>query len=256
MENEEQLLRMHRGHELMKPYPFTNSVGHFWGILETRDYMWARYSLADAMTRIHNVESTQTHLDHLMDMLRLCRADNLGVRAHVPALMLRLNKDQQCYDFIKWWSAIQTNTQYDMGNTDLPYLDIKDADVFESVDGDQSKSSQLSHIVCLTLLKIKLLLDLLKLERSTSGLGPRFPRKLFNMIQTASPQSPLIHGNTQLMAGEGKCRLESIEILKVQINMMYDSVNEHNKHFWLALQSPQDHLKNRPEGASKGAWKR
>ena len=42
---------------------------------------------------------------HLMDMLRLCWGDNMGVRDLVPALKLRLGKDQDCHDFCKWWAT-------------------------------------------------------------------------------------------------------------------------------------------------------
>lgn len=102
MDHEEQILRDSPGELFMPRDPFTNAVGNFWGLLPTRDYMRARYSVVDGMGRIHNVEAVEARLDHLMDMLRLCRSDNMGTRSLVPSLMLRLNKDQECYDFIKW----------------------------------------------------------------------------------------------------------------------------------------------------------
>lgn len=37
MEHEEQILRTHPGDFMMPADPFTNSVGHFWSILDTRD---------------------------------------------------------------------------------------------------------------------------------------------------------------------------------------------------------------------------
>ncbi len=82
--------------------PFVNSVGHFWGIHETRDYMRARFAVAQVLERMGSKTSLLAALDHLMDQLRLCRGDNLGVREFIPGIMLRIGKDQECYDFIKW----------------------------------------------------------------------------------------------------------------------------------------------------------
>lgn len=59
--------------------PFENSVGHFWGILETRDYMRARLAYAEALRNIHTHDSVKTQVEHLRDMLRLCRSDNIGL---------------------------------------------------------------------------------------------------------------------------------------------------------------------------------
>lgn len=62
---------------------FENHVGHFWGIFVTRDYMRARYAVVEALGKIKTHEAVQMSLDHLMDMLRLCRGDNMGDRKSV-----------------------------------------------------------------------------------------------------------------------------------------------------------------------------
>ena len=77
--------------------------GHFWGILETRTYMRYRYALVEALLKIDTYAAVLAAHDHLMEMLYLCRGDNMGVRDTVPALKLRLRRDQECYDFLKWW---------------------------------------------------------------------------------------------------------------------------------------------------------
>ena len=72
--------------------PFVHHVGEFWGILETRDYMREMVSHA----------SLTAAAAQIFDCLRLCRSDNMGMRDLLPAILLRLNRDQECYDFIKW----------------------------------------------------------------------------------------------------------------------------------------------------------
>lgn len=59
--------------------------------------MRAWFALVYEMQRVANVESVQAQLDHVLDMLRLCRSDNLGMQFWAPVLMLRLGMDQECY---------------------------------------------------------------------------------------------------------------------------------------------------------------
>ncbi|KAJ5143094.1 uncharacterized protein N7515_001881 [Penicillium bovifimosum] len=229
---EEEALRNHPGDFALPEDPFTNGVGHFWGLYDTRDYMRARFALVDAMTKINSTESVEAQLGHLMDMLRLCRSDNMGVRDLVPALMLRLNKDQECYDFIKWWFIVGDDSHFDWGDMSLPYLDIKDADVFEPVDRFRGQFRDLSHLSSLTLLKIKLLLDLSRLEQSSSSLGISVPREILDMIHSSVPHSPAD--------------------LKAQIDALYGEVHKANKFFWLALINPSKHT-GRPMAYSRGS---
>ncbi|KAJ5733351.1 hypothetical protein N7493_002137 [Penicillium malachiteum] len=240
-EAEEKELREHPGDFTRLPDPFTTAVGHFWGIYHTRDYMRARFALAEAIGRIHNVEATEAQLEHLMNMLRLCRSDTMGLRSLVPALMLRLNKDQERYDFIKWWAMDRDD--YDWEDTDLPYLDIKGADPFESVDQHVKDFVVLSHTVSLTLLKIKLLLDLMKIRDSTSTVGPK------NTI----PQSPLVCENRMIMGGEDQDRLTYIERLKGQIDQLYEKTDSANSYFWPHLLNPGHHLNDKSSAYSMGS---
>jgi hypothetical protein len=97
----EQELRAHPGDFMTPPNLFEEGVGHFWGIHETRPYMRARYALIESLLKIKTSHAVQSALNHALDMLRLCRGDNIGVRDCIPAMFLRLGKDQACYDFIK-----------------------------------------------------------------------------------------------------------------------------------------------------------
>jgi hypothetical protein len=49
----------------------------------------------------------------MQDMQRLRRSDNLGLRDMMPAIMLRLDLDQECYDFVKWWVTCDPDGNYD-----------------------------------------------------------------------------------------------------------------------------------------------
>ncbi|MFG0320050.1 MAG: hypothetical protein ACF8XB_22450 [Planctomycetota bacterium JB042] len=56
---------------------FTEHVGHFWGLVETRPYLRARHSLGEVQWRLgHRTEAMAQY----EEMLVLCPSDNLGVR--------------------------------------------------------------------------------------------------------------------------------------------------------------------------------
>lgn len=69
---EEQKLRNFPGDFMMAANPFETGVGHFWGMLGTRDYMRARYAVVEGLLRVKTKDSVQQALDHIWDMLRLC----------------------------------------------------------------------------------------------------------------------------------------------------------------------------------------
>ncbi|KAI1266495.1 hypothetical protein F5Y18DRAFT_444957 [Xylariaceae sp. FL1019] len=163
LEREEATLRAHPGDMFLPTNVFENGVGSFWGLIDTRDYMRARFAAADALLQIDTTKSVEKALAHFQDMLRLCRSDNLGVRDIVPGLLLRLGRVQECYDFLKWWATIDDehhyNGRYDWGDASLPYLNIRGANVFEAVFTSASRLS-LSQLATLTLLKLQLHLEI------------------------------------------------------------------------------------------------
>ncbi|KAM6532647.1 hypothetical protein FALCPG4_005700 [Fusarium falciforme] len=84
---------------------FETHVGRFYGLVSTRDYMSHRLALASRLRDLGTLDGVREALEHMQGMLRLCRSDNMGLRDIVPTMMLRLDLDQECYDFVKWWAT-------------------------------------------------------------------------------------------------------------------------------------------------------
>lgn len=59
------LLNAMPGSWMFREKPFDNSVGHFWDIIDTRDYMRARHVHVEALLKIKNRTAVQTALDHI-----------------------------------------------------------------------------------------------------------------------------------------------------------------------------------------------
>lgn len=249
-DHEEQKLRDFPGDSLTPAYPFENSVGDFWGILETRNYMRARFALVEALRKLKTYDAVRTATEHIRDMLRLCRSDNMGVRDLLPALLLRLGQDQQCYDFIKWWQVMGRVDDYDWCDTDLPFLSIEDANVFESVGYLCSDLSELSHLVCVVLLKVKLLLDLENLANS-AFLGGKLPQELADRVRHFIPLSSIVREDIKLSSITDHARL--IKDLSRQVDPVFRAVARTNEHFWPALLSPAAHMGPQPRSHSAGS---
>lgn len=94
LDDEERKLRAQPGDMFTPENVFESGVGHFWGIHETRPYMRARFANVEALLKVNTNTAVQAALDDLMDMHRLCRGDNMGVRDLTPHCFLRLGKDQ------------------------------------------------------------------------------------------------------------------------------------------------------------------
>ncbi|KAJ5623417.1 hypothetical protein N7490_012022 [Penicillium lividum] len=210
---------------------FTHNVGIFWKIHETRPYMQARAAYTSALSNVFRKETIQAQLDVLMGDLQLCRGDNMGSRELIPGLMIRLNKDQESYDFLKWWATKNENRSYDWSDMSLPYLDIKDANVLEPVDSFIKNSFDLPHLVMVTLLKIRVLWIIMAMIKPDT--------RTYLIDMTGMTGSNII--NNSFIASCQNPWDESVKI-KGQIRELYDAVNKMNPHFWPALVNPGDNL--------------
>ena len=71
---------------------FTEDVGHFWGILETRPYMRARAGLAQCLWEAGQREEA---VEHYRDLLRLNPNDNQGIRDLLMPCLIELGRDHE-----------------------------------------------------------------------------------------------------------------------------------------------------------------
>ena len=115
---------------------FEASISHLFDVQETRECMRRRYIVADdILIHFNNIDAVETALGHMMELLHLSRVDVQGNKHTIPALYLRLGRDQECYDFVKWWATTGERESYDWDEVKEPFLDVKGADVFESPEG-------------------------------------------------------------------------------------------------------------------------
>ncbi|PVH99201.1 hypothetical protein DM02DRAFT_594753 [Periconia macrospinosa] len=234
VDKEEAELRAHPGDMWMSANPFEDHEGMFWSISETRPYMRARYGVVDIQMTMDTQLAISAALSNIMDMLRLCRGDNMGVRDIAPGLFLRLHRDQECYDFVKWWARVYSGEEsktYDWGDMSQPYLSIHNADVFEDVNlFDCGEYSEISTLLPIMLIKIRLLLDLRMLHAT-----PLYQRSNMRL------GTDVIRNNATLLATQD--RTPQIAEVEKQIQQLYDAGCKANKQTWLAVMNPEPIVK-------------
>lgn len=173
----------------------------------------------------------------------------MGVRDLAPPLFLRLGRDQDSYDFMKWHATTGQEGDYDWGDMDLPYLDVKDADVFEPVNLFTREYMDLAHAVAVTLIKIRLLQDV-KALRDSTAVERKVPQEIIDKIRNEMVGT-IIGKRKDLLEGEDHGPL--IKRLQTQVKEMFESVQKSNKYFWPALMEPGDNLTAMQEAYTMGS---
>ncbi|PTB61689.1 hypothetical protein BBK36DRAFT_62512 [Trichoderma citrinoviride] len=255
-EKEEKKLREHPGDVMTPPNLFEEHAGHFWGIFETRDYMRARYSMVDTMLMSYGtaggpVDLIQTCLDHLLDMMRLCRGDNMGLRDIIPALYVRLGRDQDAYDFVKWYATTGDESDYDWGDMSLPFLDTKNADVFEEPPSCLMRTTfmDMSHAAALMLIKVRILLDLQAIQNARIALKGSIPTEVIEMIR-GQLVGNIVGARQDILLAPPEQTSQLVDKIKKQIQALYKAVKTYNPHFWkLLVNDPDAGVLRRPAHA-------
>ncbi|EGR47373.1 uncharacterized protein TRIREDRAFT_122500 [Trichoderma reesei QM6a] len=235
---------------------FEEHVGRFWRIVETRDYMRARYNYVDTMLMSYGtanspVDLAETCLRHLLDMLRLSRSDSLGVRDLVPALYIRLGRDQDAYDFVKWYATAGQDPHYDWANMSLPFLNVKDADVFEEPPSGLVRSSfmALSHAAALVLIKVRILLDLQAIQNARIALKGSIPAEVIEMIR-GQLVGNVVGARQDILLAQPEETSQLVDKIKRQVQALYRAVKAYNPHFWkLLVNHPDAGVLRRPSHA-------
>ncbi|KAI0908026.1 hypothetical protein F4823DRAFT_600892 [Ustulina deusta] len=231
---------------------FETHVGRFWGIVSTRDYMRARFALARQLFLLGTLDGVNEGFEHMREMMRLCRSDNMGVRSIMPAIMLRLDLDQECYDFMKWWATCDPDGTYDWGDMTLPYLDIRGADVLEDPGFLLDKYSELNYVVALLLLKLKLLVDVRNLKVTRKIIAQHhLPFELRDQIEREVVRSPL---SAKLQKESPKALVKTELKLMNHIGQIGAALVEVNDNFLFHLFEPAEALSDEPTSYTRGSW--
>lgn len=168
-------------------------------------------------------------------MTRLCREDDLGLRDRIPGLFIRLGRDQEAYDFVKWYATTGIDRNYDWNDIDLPFLDVKDADVLESLRGMwTTEYPSLSHAVAMTLVKVRVLLDLQAIQNAARAFTGAIPPEIIDLIR-GQLASNVVESRPNILMNSTEETTSLIKSIKQQIRELHESIEDINYHFWPML---------------------
>ncbi|KAJ4350971.1 hypothetical protein N0V95_004255 [Ascochyta clinopodiicola] len=235
----ERKLRDKKGDDILQQGP-----PKFWNSDASQPYIRARFALVESLLLVNTETAVSTALEHLVAMLQLSRRDNMGMRDLVPALFLRLRKDQQAYDFCKWWVTVAQEGEYGWAEKTSHYLDTKDADVFEDPRAFiRDATVSLSLVVSVTLVKLRLLMDLLALQRDRQIAAPKLPSEITDQGFVHCTSSIIQYQRRVLEREE---QTLNTTMLRKHVEQLFAAVRQSNTHFWPALVRPGSHLQARP----------
>ncbi|KAI0099412.1 hypothetical protein F4814DRAFT_453295 [Daldinia grandis] len=204
------------------------------GLTVCKDCKAAAYCCRD-----HQMEDFNTHKAYcfpVRDALKDLAEEEERLEAdsgdyHLPANPFQTirGRDQDAYDFTKWYTVPSADG----------FLTFHDEDVLESVDIFLNNPILLCHLIFVTQLKLKLLLDVRMLDREAKKHGSpvaSFETKMEWVRRNAI--SDILYRRRDIVERDDWTDLK--ESLCTQVSRLYERVGKRNKHYWDAL---KDHNK-------------
>ncbi|KAF1829943.1 hypothetical protein BDW02DRAFT_535188 [Decorospora gaudefroyi] len=184
----------------------------------------ALLKLARAELKVDTRRAVESALGHLLETTRHAKNGMMGVAELVPASLLRLGRDQEAYDFMKW--VLTPDVLFN--SPKRPYTAIKNENVLEPSTVFTGKTPSLGFISILTLLKFRVLIDLEALQR-------RLPQELIDNIHKNMVSSAITRETIECADHR-----EDIASVRADVISLYDATKTWNPTFWPAVLRPGD----------------
>jgi len=228
------------------------AAGELWQRAPTSSCIRAHFDAMLAALNIRTGEAVDAALAHAFTMLRLAPLDESAVHGYVPAMYLRLGRDQAAYDFVKWWAVAKPGDDRGWHDTALAGDDVLEPlQVLTRLKG----MIQLSMIISMVLLKMRLMLDLMGLQAlrnlalEKAGRLPTMEEKMGFVKEEA--MSDVLLSRPDVV---GRADFEDvIEDLVCQVKMLFTFVQERNQHFWQAILNPEPYANAEPTACILGS---
>ncbi|KAK4183654.1 hypothetical protein QBC35DRAFT_393435 [Podospora australis] len=249
---------------------FEERKGRCWaGNPDFRPYMKARYFHGELLIRSWRRQGIEDALENYLGMVHLNRGDNQSARDSVPPLYIRLGKDQDAYDFCKWWGLKEGSGQdkhYNWADTTLPFLNIQGADAAEPCDDFFGYAVlRLTHLLSAYLIKFRLLqcfkaLGMYKKIWQQQADTDELPTKQ-EILEALKDKPFMCYGDAidhqpvlEIFQDENLFNKKTQDLME-QMMLIWFAVNEYNEHMWPMLTSPDERtLSTNPMPYTPGSW--
>ncbi|KAK0733167.1 hypothetical protein B0T26DRAFT_683029 [Lasiosphaeria miniovina] len=203
-----------------------------------RMYIRARLTHAEMLIRSWRHQGIEDALTICQALVRLDRVDRESCRDLVPALLLRLGRDQECYDFCKWWQAVACDdSDYNPRDATLPFLDIKDADATEPADlWKGERFLRVTHLGTLQLLKMRLFRGLQLAQRCRATTPGLSAAEILTRIRSEY-RGDILERRPELVADDATLNECATRVNESLADLLH-SITATNKNYLIMLVSP------------------
>ncbi|KAJ5609178.1 hypothetical protein N7528_009745 [Penicillium herquei] len=204
---------------------------------DRRTYLGLAFHLSECMERLYTKKSVRAGAAFKKRAVPLC-SDKYLMAGLVSTFWIRLDEDQEVYGFIKAWTLWEESEDHPYGQ--IEPTPIEDADILEDVDlwlnleaRFMDMTDTITFLLILTLLKIKILLDLRDLHHARQAAGPNVPQEVLEEIMANIPRSSAIKANRSIMSARDLSPL--IGELESQVDGLYKKIYHANSYWWKLL---------------------
>lgn len=158
------------------------------------------------------------------------------MRSIIPALYLRLGRDQAAFDFLKWYADAPPNFAWD--DVAQPMLDVRDADALAPVAVDLPRSGlgpDLCFLLALLLLKARLFVDVSMLDGFVKKLGKDAPADRMEIVDEEA-LTDVLRGRRDVVDVADYTPV--MADLRRQMVDIYANIVKHNRYVIPALENP------------------
>ena len=232
--------------------------GRLWLWVPARPYLQAMFVHGEMLVRSWRQQGIEDALALYLDVLQKNTTDNQGVRHHIPALYMRLGRNQEAYDFLKAWGLqFMGRPEASAPNDARPaYQRLKNADPTEAVDLWTGQFLDLALASSVLLVKVRLLFGLQLLLEFKEGLphGAPVPPARDILADVGSKCCDDIFDRMPEEFADVASITKKRDEINGQLEELFVAIGKYNKHFWPMMLYPEERdFSSRSQGFIPGS---
>jgi hypothetical protein len=219
--------------------------GNLWQPIFGRLYLYTVYHYGETLLRSWRQQGIEDGLDVFLRLLQLNHADHQSVSDLVAPLYIRLGRDQEAYDFLKYWGLHFRG----LLQPEQPFLGVKNADPYEGVElWANSESMPLAQAAIVMLIKIRLMTGLQSVKRMKEwkaskgeNVAAMSGREVLDWLHDdlrpfcgdIFERDPDVLGNDALLD-------EKHSMVAEQIGTLFKAIGDYNPLYWASMLGPEE----------------
>lgn len=199
------------------------------------DTVLHHFGSTDRLKGLHaGLGGVELALWHAEDMTRLSRGDDLSARLVTPGIYLALGRDQDTYDFRKWWATWGVDWEENLDTDMAPFLNIRGADALEEPLEIYRSPHMLCHASEMTLLKLRVLLDLRAVQSARRAFRAKIPNEITDLV-CGHLVGSIVAARPEIMRMGEEELGRLIVKMKGQVRWLYEGIGRRNPCFWYVM---------------------